>query len=232
MPGEHKTAVTAYGYDENGNRVLTQTPEGYHITREYDALDRLVLERVEDKRNGIDRSVKVSYDRAGNITKLVRQSRNGQPWELCYDYDLKDRITHANDCMGSVFQYEYDKNDRLLKETLSGTELNRFYAYSYDCRGNLVTETDSTGTLQEKHSYRADGKLAYTYGVSGLEQEIHTARSRQKNQAAQEYTYNARGRITGIHLVVVSSPSAISVVEKTTGDTLYWGNGQVIMSIM
>ena len=84
-----------------------------------------------------------------------------------------------------------------------------FYAYTYDCKGNLVTETDSTGTLQEKHSYRADGKLAesqfadgneliYSYGVNGQEREIQTARSRQKNQAAQEYTYDARGRITGI----------------------------------
>ena len=209
MAGEHKIAVTSYGYDENGNRILTQTPEGYHITREYDALDRLVLERVEDKHNGIDRSVRVSYDHAGNITKLARQGRNGQSWEISYDYDLKDRVTHANDYLGPVFQYEYDKNDRLLKETLSGTELNRFYAYTYDCKGNLVAETDSTGTLQEKHSYRADGKLAesqfadgneltYSYGVNGQEREIQTARSRQKNQAAQEYTYDARGRITGI----------------------------------
>lgn len=209
VAGEHKTAVTTHGYDENGNRVLTQTPEGYRITREYDALDRLVMERVEDKHNGIDRSVSVSYDHAGNITKLSRQGRNGQSWEIGYDYDLKDRVTHANDYLGPVFQYEYDKNDRLLKETLSGTELNRFYTYSYDCRGNLVTETDSTGTLQEKHRYRADGRLAesqfadgndlvYSYGVNGLEQEIRNARSRQKNQAAQEYTYDARGRIIGI----------------------------------
>ena len=81
-------------------------------------MDRLILERVEDRQNGIDRSVKVSYDYAGNITKLLRQGRDGVPWEISYDYDLKDRIIHADDCLGPVFQYEYDKNDRLLKEAL------------------------------------------------------------------------------------------------------------------
>ena len=28
VSGEYKTAVTTHGYDENGNRIFTQTPEG------------------------------------------------------------------------------------------------------------------------------------------------------------------------------------------------------------
>ena len=209
VSGEYKTAVTTHGYDENGNRIFTQTPEGYRITREYDTLDRLTSERVEDHLNGIDRTVRVNYDKAGNITKLVRQGKDGMPWEISYSYDLKDRITHANDYFGPVFQYEYDKNDRLLKEALAGAELDWSYAYAYDYRGNLVTETDSEGTLQEKHLYRTDGKLMhsqfadgneleYSYGINGMQQEIRTARSQRANRAAQVYTYDARGRITGI----------------------------------
>ena len=209
VSGEYKTAVTTHGYDGNGNRIFTQTPEGYRITREYDTLDRLISERVEDRLNGIDRTVRVNYDKAGNITKLIRQGKDGMPWEISYSYDLKDRITHANDYFGPVFQYEYDKNDRLLKEALAGAELERSYAYTYDYHGNLVTETDSEGTLQEKHSYRADGKLAqsrfadgneleYSYGINGLQQEIRTARSQRADRAAQVYTYDAIGRITGI----------------------------------
>jgi len=190
----------------NPTTCITQTPEGYRITREYDTLDRLISERVEDRLNGIDRTVRVNYDKAGNITKLIRQGKDGMPWEIRYSYDLKDRITHANDYFGPVFQYEYDKNDRLLKEALAGAELDRSYAYTYDYRGNLVTETDSEGTLQEKHHYRTDGKLIhsqfadgneleYSYGINGLQQEIRTARSQR---AVQVYTYDARGRITGI----------------------------------
>ena len=74
---------------------------------------------------------------------------------------------------------------------------------------SVHTETDSEGTLQEKHSYRADGKLAqsrfadgneleYSYGINGLQQEIRTARSQRADRAAQVYAYDARGRITGI----------------------------------
>lgn len=37
--GEHKITVIVYNHNENGNRVPTQTSEGYRITREYDALN-------------------------------------------------------------------------------------------------------------------------------------------------------------------------------------------------
>lgn len=197
------------GWGMNPTTCFTQTPEGYRITREYDTLDRLISERVEDRLNGIDRTVRVNYDKAGNITKLIRQGKDGMPWEIRYSYDLIDRITHANDYFGPIFQYEYDKNDRLLKEALTGAELDRSYSYTYDYHGNLVTETDSEGTLQEKHLYRTDGKLMhsqfadgneleYSYGINGLQQEIRTARSQRADRAAQVYTYDARGRITGI----------------------------------
>ena len=74
---------------------------------------------------------------------------------------------------------------------------------------SVHTETDSEGTLQEKHLYQTDGKLMhsqfadgneleYSYGINGMQQEIRTARSQQADRAAQVYTYDARGRITGI----------------------------------
>lgn len=94
------------------------TPEGYHIFREYDSRDRLSSERVLDKRNGIDRTVSVSYDSAGNVIKVVRQGKGQEAWALSFGYDLKDRITHVEDCLGPVFGYVYDRNDWLKEETL------------------------------------------------------------------------------------------------------------------
>ena len=35
-------------------------------------------------------------------------------------------------------------------------------------------------------------------GINGLQQEIRTARSQRADRAAKVYTYDARGRITGI----------------------------------
>lgn len=213
LPGEAKTAITRYDYDENGNRIRIQTPEGYEIFRKYDSCDRLSSERTLDKQNGIDRTVYVSYDHAGNITKIARQGKGSEVWELDYQYDLKNRITHVKDCLGPVFRYEYDRNDRLEKEFLpkgeQETEKENSFQYSYDLYGNLLSKTNGAGTVLEENQYLADGniskkrtaegnELTYQYGIHGLETEVYTSRSRKEGKAAQSYRYDANGRMTGI----------------------------------
>ena len=213
IPGEERSAVTRYRYDENGNRTEIMTPEGYQILREYDSCDRLISERSVDKVNGIDRAVHISYDKAGNITKVTRQGKGKEAWEIGYSYDLKDRITHVKDCLGPVFQYEYDKNDRTQKEIQPQAgekhEQQRGYLYRYDSTGNLLEKADMAGIVLEKNEYLPDGNLSrritadgnelnFTYGTNGQERSIHTLRSREKGQAAQTYTYDSRGRITGL----------------------------------
>ena len=214
--GDRKYAVTRYRYDENGNRTEIITPEGYRILREYDACDRLIRERTVDRANGMDRTVSVTYDYAGNITGITRQGKGLEAWETRYDYDLKDRIIHAKDCLGLVFIYEYDKNDQLKTEllpesgsrTMPGAPQNR-NSYCYNAYGSLLTRTDGTGTVQEEYRYLPDGKpalfreadgqeIVYTYGIHGQETEIHTARSRKAGKAVQSFCYDSRGRITGI----------------------------------
>ena len=214
--GDRKYAVTRYRYDENGNRTEIITPEGYRILREYDACDRLIRERTVDRANGMDRTVSVTYDYAGNIIGITRQGKGLEAWETRYDYDLKDRIIHAKDCLGPVFVYEYDKNDQLKTEllpesgsrTMPGAPQNR-NSYCYNAYGSLLTRTDGTGTVQEEYRYLPDGKpalfreadgqeIVYTYGIHGQETEIHTARSRKAGKAVQSFCYDSRGRITGI----------------------------------
>lgn len=213
IPGEPKYAITSYAYDENGNRIRIKTPEGYEIFREYDSCDRLSLERMLDHQNGIDRSTFVTYDSAGNITKVSRQGKGGEIWEIIYDYDLKDRIINASDCLGPVFGYQYDKNDRLEKEIMpkggGSSEIENSYHYSYDQYGNLLTKIDGAGTVLEDNQYFLDGNISrkrvaggneftYQYGIHGLETEIYTERSKKYNKPAQTYTYDSNGRITGV----------------------------------
>ena len=214
--GDRKYAVTRYRYDENGNRTEIITPEGYRILREYDACDRLIRERTVDRANGMDRTVSVTYDYAGNIIGITRQGKGLEAWETRYDYDLKDRIIHAKDCLSPVFVYEYDKNDQLKTEllpesgsrTMPGAPQNR-NSYCYNAYGSLLTRTDGAGTVQEEYRYLPDGKpalfreadgqeIVYTYGIHGQETEIHTARSRKAGKAVQSFCYDSRGRITGI----------------------------------
>ncbi len=66
-----KTAVTRYGYDENGNLNWIKTPKGFEIRRNYDGDDHLIEERVLDKRNGIDRRTCYAYDAAGNLLSVI-----------------------------------------------------------------------------------------------------------------------------------------------------------------
>ena len=221
LQGEAKAAVTRYEYDENGNRTRIQTPEGYEIIREYDCCDRLKSERTLDKQNGIDRTVCVSYDQAGNITKIARQGKENEVWELEYQYDLKNRIIHVKDCLGPVFHYEYDLNDRLEKEILpqGGQENNHkekqeaerenSFRYTYDLYGNLLSRTNGAGTVLEENRYFTDGniclkrtadgnELTYRYGIHGMETEVYTSRSRKEGKSAQSYRYDANGRMTGI----------------------------------
>ncbi len=211
--GEAKYAITSYAYDENGNRIYIKTPEGYEIFREYDSCDRLCLERIFDGQNGIDRSSAVAYDQAGNITRISRQGKGGEVWEVTYHYDLKDRIVNAKDCLGPVFLYEYDKNDRLEKEILPNgeetSELENSFLYSYDPYGNLLSRTNGAGTVLEENQYHLDGNISkkqvaggnefsYQYGVHGLETEIYTTRSKKQGKSAQAYTYDSNGRIIGV----------------------------------
>lgn len=213
MKGEAKAAITRYYYDENGNRTRIQTPEGYEIFREYDSCDRLSLERTLDKQNGVDRTVQVSYDYAGNITKIVKQGKGSEVWKLDYQYDLKNRITHVKDCLGPVFRYEYDLNDRLEKENLvkgeQEAEKENSFQYSYDLYGNIILKTNGAGTILEQNQYHTDGhiyqkrtadgnELTYQYGIHGLETEVYTSRSRKEGKAAQSYHYDSNGRMNGI----------------------------------
>jgi len=214
IPEEERFAITRYRYDENGNRTEIITPEGYQILREYDSCDRLISERSLDKKKGIDRTAAIAYDKAGNISKVTRQGRGSSEWDnIYYDYDLKDRLTHVEDCLGSVFRYGYNKNDQVVEEFLPQAggqpEQQRGYRYRYDDRGNVLEKEDTSRTVLERNEYLADGALArrvtadgnelsYTYGANGQETEIHTARSKKKEQAAQRYTYDSRGRIIGI----------------------------------
>ena len=197
LEGEPRYAVTRYRYDGNGNRTGIVTPEGYRILRSYDACDRLVSERVVDDKNGIDRTTSVTYDYAGNITRIVRSGKGLGEWEQGYGYDLKDRIVHVKDCLGPVFSYEYDKNDRRIAETLPQTGMtengksgypknqNR---YRYDVYGRLLTRTDGSGTVQEENrvSFPMEGWRS-PERQTGRRSGMHTAHmAGRRRQAPQE----------------------------------------------
>ena len=202
-------AVTRYSYDANGNRTAIITPEGYHITREYDCRDRLISESVEDKENGIDLTASFTYDKAGNVTSVRQQGAEGKAREITYDRDLKDRLTRVEELDGPVVTASYDKNDRMAeRKEILPTEDERYGSaqYSYDIHGNL-TQSRENGKITEQNEYDkknrpvrntdADGiEIRCRYGIQDEQRQILTAGSRKQEKAAQTLSYDARGMVT------------------------------------
>lgn len=101
--------ITTYHYDGNGNLTQIVTPEGYRISREYDLLDQMILEKVEDRAAGICRIRQYTYDKAGNRIKET----NGLKQSISYTYDFANQLTHQVDEEGAVTRIFYDKNGRV-----------------------------------------------------------------------------------------------------------------------
>lgn len=204
------SAITTYKHDQNGNIIQICTPEGHQIYRQYDLRDRLLCERTVDEKNGIDRSVSVTYDRAGNILALCRKGADTESHEITYDYDLKNRLIHAKDVQGAVFEYAYDKNDRLIEEQRPSAEAqSSCYYYQYDMRGNLVERKNPRGETEVRNRYDAMGRLtgqsladgeevSVGYGLHGEAETYDNVRSQAEGVHAQSYSYNSRGQVTGI----------------------------------
>ena len=202
-------AVTRYTCDANGNRTGIITPEGYHITREYDCRDRLITERLEDKENGISLKTAFTYDKAGNVTAVRQQGAEGQTREITYSHDLKDRLTRVEELDGPVVMASYDRNDHMeSRKTLLPAENERYgeSVFTYDIHGNL-TQSHENGKITERNEYDrknrivgntdADGiEIRCRYGIQDEQRQLLTAGSRKQGRAAQTLSYDARGMVT------------------------------------
>jgi len=160
--GDINKAVTSYGYDADGNLISIKTPKGAEIRRTYDADSRLTTERVLDKKNGIDLTASYAYDAAGKILKQTITGADGEILETGWRYDLKDRLTHAENQSGAVTRYIYDQNDQLIKEIHlysyeKDADNGNGTSYAYDKNGNLIRVTNAFGELVQELSYNRSG---------------------------------------------------------------------------
>ncbi len=127
--------------------------------------------------------VEYEYDENGVMISDTEYNNldNGEVHEVRteYIYDEKGRLSVAqayqNDRKSWRIEYEYDEQDRLIKETYY-SRINAYCSYSYDENGNLsektvdgefgVTVTDYTydenNRIIKAEDYH-DGELLYTY---------------------------------------------------------------------
>ena len=194
-----------YEYDKNGNNTKTILPTGAQILREYDAADRLVLERHVDKTCGIDNTTQFSYDKAGNLISIIdNQGRSTQ-----ITYDLMNREIKRTERDGSVTRQFYDSDGQLIKvirpkEYARAGENGKGVQYTYDAQGRVLTVIRADGIIQESNTYDIEGNLIHTQDATGngidMEYDLGGRRTKiaTKGKASQRYLYDAFGNITGI----------------------------------
>ena len=194
-----------YEYDKNGNNTKTILPTGAQILREYDAADRLVLERHVDKTCGIDNTTQFSYDKAGNLISII--DNQGRSTQIAYD--LMNREIKRTERDGSVTRQFYDSDGQLIKvirpkEYARAGENGKGVQYTYDAQGRVLTVIRADGIIQESNTYDIEGNLIHTQDATGngidMEYDLGGRRTKiaTKGKASQRYLYDAFGNITGI----------------------------------
>jgi YD repeat-containing protein len=103
-------AITEYQYDPMGNirHILGPVNEDTEFT--YDPADRRVSKIIHDSINDTVTTY-FDHDGADNVDQVTLPNGNG----IYLTYDKANRITLAEDTVGAMFGYEYDKNGNVLK---------------------------------------------------------------------------------------------------------------------
>ena len=158
--GTGQAVATHYQYDVDGNLTYVTLPSGQMITREYDALGRVIKLSDQDG-NHID----YKYDARGNLIEGAvydsQQQSLVQIAQQAFD-NLGRVITRGNDNMtyqyqggskaptaittgkGTNSQLQYDQYGRLSKSTdASDGETH----YQYDAQGNTTQVIDARGVI-------------------------------------------------------------------------------------
>nr|WP_244220802.1 RHS repeat-associated core domain-containing protein [Pseudomonas kribbensis] len=159
---------TAYAYDRNGH-LLEKTEfgdDGSTLVTGYqrDAAGRLLLKTLPD---GVE--VSYRYDRLGRLVGVD----DGQDHPLAFEYDLQDRLVREHQGWGTL-RYTYDACGQLTRMRLpDNSKLDYHYA-----KGGALTAIDLNGALLTRHVY-----------LNGREQQ------RQQGLLLSEYAYDEQGRL-------------------------------------
>ncbi len=169
VTGPVASAITSYTYDDLGRVHTITDADGYTVTDDYDALNRLTRRTYPD---GTFRSV--SYDRLD-----IAEARDRRGRVFKYFYDRLGRRTGTRDPLGRIERQEwcgcgsiealidangnrtswqFDARGRVISENRADSTST---TYSYDATGRLRTITDPKGQVAT-HTYLADDRLAST----------------------------------------------------------------------
>nr|QNO55773.1 hypothetical protein DIJDKDOB_00004 [Methanosarcinales archaeon ANME-1 ERB7] len=185
-----------YTYDENGNTIRMQDPEGGITQYSYDALDRLL-----------------------SITNSLNEVTT-------FNYDHDGKTTGVNYPNGISTVYPYDPCDRLLSITTkkSNGDIISGYSYTYDNSINKLSMTEANGDIT-RYEYDAVYRLVNATSPSGCStrytyDRIGNRLLKMNNTTAVTYTYDSDGRLLSADGIGFSYDKNGNLISKTDG-TIY-----------
>lgn len=221
-------------YDEYGNCIKEENPDGNCISYTYDSLNRVTKEVLED---GLYRET--VYDDKNNI--ITKTDANGL--KLLYYYDKCGKMKSVYDAKSEVYLLNrtYDAKERLATETDSrGTK----YCYSYDelDRYTELTVYDESGTLLSEKYLSYDEAKDFSGGMGTLltleEGEISRRRKTEylfdyRDQLIQTIQYNGDDtRITNYEYDLLGNNTVVTSPNGTVTHNEYDCFGNNIRTIL
>jgi YD repeat-containing protein len=203
--GGTESITVGFRYDENGNTKFEIDGEGNETEYKYDELNRLTEVKNIVTKNGelIEHIESYTYDKNDNLltttNSVIRGVNTAESTEKnIYDeinrlieredadqvsiekiiYDESNRQICSFDALNNRTDYEYDKNDRLVKQINPEIETdpemeNLYYQRSteitkYDLAGNVMIKEDGNGK-QTKYVYDEFDRIEYVKNALGEE---------------------------------------------------------------
>ncbi len=226
--------TTSNTYDQRGELVSTigdAATGGIQATqtRQYDAFGRVI-----SVTNALGQTSATAYDRLGRTVQVTDPLGATKSTT----YDAFARVLTSTDALGAVTSYQYNDATRSVTVTSpEGVSLTTThtrngqsatisngsdtYTYAYDANGNLLSRSDTLGTLAS-NTYDAAGRLTLSVDANGVQTVfVYDAANRVLTKTVDpgtghlnmvtSYQYDGQGRI-------VSTTDPQGVVTTTTFD--------------
>ncbi len=227
-------------YDSHGNLIKTTYSDGNYSENEYDERDRRTKatyktgdqtqvlgwiyddnDNIVELTNTINGALNVKstfeYDENGNRIKIHTENGDGNTSDWTAEYNQNgDFIKHSYKSLHtqSSTVYEYDAENRLIKQTLTDSDGNTVInEYIYNEEGHVHTITEN-GKLLEKMTYDKNGNNIlseyspeFSAGLVREEKEytengelkritrIEVLKNGEEFTQRENYTYDENGRL-------------------------------------
>ncbi|MCW7541279.1 hypothetical protein OOT46_26060 [Aquabacterium sp. A7-Y] len=222
LPGlAQQDTITRYEYDAEGNRTKITDPRGQVTTQGYDALQRLIQQRLPLPKAGATQpQIDYGYDKRDHLTSVTDPRRNttsygvdglGNPvnWvspdtgSTTSKVDAAGNVIEVTNARGQKILYAYDALNRLKQSTYPGGAKT---VYGYDAYSTAAgSENYGRGRLTSIAEFNASAlqtsRLDFAYDLRGrLLRRCQLWGAATSCTAADTLTYRwgSSGRLLGL----------------------------------